>query len=91
MCNKRTLYAWFFVGHVYFRMMSKPAKISMSDFNKHVEKLQALSWFLRAYSDPRRKCWNGICISFWSSDLGFISSLPCHEGISTFIFVKQGF
>lgn len=41
-CNKRVLCVWLFVSHLYLRMMLKAAKIPMSDFNKHVENLQAL-------------------------------------------------
>ena len=41
LCNKRVLCVWLFVSHIYFRMI-KAAKIPVSDFNKHVENLQAL-------------------------------------------------
>lgn len=39
-----------FASHVYFRMRSKAGKILMSDFTRHVEKLQASLWFFRAYA-----------------------------------------
>lgn len=47
---------------------------TLKNYRSYLGSLELTFLVQQKHSDPSRKCWDGICVSFWSSSLGLISS-----------------